>query len=69
MGTSLRWCTSRFHFRTPFLYIYVNDISKDVSSTGKPFANDTSVFLVVDDVNVSVVQLNNDLLKISKLEY
>ena len=69
MGTSLCWCTSRFHFRTPFLSIYVNDISKDIFSTGKLFANDISIFLVVDDVNVSVVQLNNDLLKISKLEY
>ena len=33
------------------------------------FADDTSIFSVVDDVNVSVVQLNNDLLKISKWAY
>ena len=69
MGTSLCWCTSRFYFRTPFLFIYVNDISKDISSTGKLFTNDTSIFSVADDVNVSVVQVNNDLFKISKLEY
>ena len=49
-----------------FFLIYINDLSKDISSTVKLFANDTSIFSVVDDVNVSVVQLNNDLLKISK---
>ena len=49
-----------------FFLIYINDLSKDVSSTLKVFANDTSIFSVVDDVNVSVVQLNNDLFKISK---
>ena len=69
MGTSLCWCTSRFYFRAPFLFIYVNDISKDIFSTVKLFTNDTSIFSVADDVNVSVVQVNNDLFKISKLEY
>ena len=68
MGTSLCWCTSRFHFRTPLLS-YINDLSKDISSTVKLFADDTSIFSVVDDVNVSVVQLNSDLLKISKWAY
>ena len=40
-----------------------------MSSTVKLFANDTSIFSVVDDVNVSVMQLNNDFLKISKWAY
>ena len=68
MDTISCWCTSRFHFRTPFL-IYINDLNKDISSTGKLFADDTSIFSVVHDVNVSVMQLNNDLLKISKWSY
>ena len=52
-----------------FFLIYKNDLSKDISSAVKLFADDTSIFSVVDDVNVSVVQLNNDLLKISKWVY
>ena len=52
-----------------FFLIYINDLSGDISSTVKLFANDTFIFSVVDDVNVSVVQLNNDLLKTSKWAY
>ena len=52
-----------------FFLIYINDLSKDISSTAKLFVDDTSIFSVVDDVNVSVMQLNNDLLKISKWAY
>ena len=52
-----------------FFFIYINDLSKYISSTVKLFANDTSIFSVVDDVHVSVMQLNNDLLKISKWAY
>ena len=52
-----------------FFLIYINGLSKNVSSTVKPFVNDTSIFSVVDDVNVSVMQLNKDLRKISKWAY
>ena len=31
----------RFQFRTPFLSIYTNDLSKNISSTAKLYANDT----------------------------
>ena len=53
----------------PLFFVYINDLSKGISSTAKLFANDTSIFSVVDYVNVSIVQLNNDLLKISKRAY
>ena len=52
-----------------FFLIYINNFSKDISSTVKLFVDDTSIFTVADDVNVSVLQLNNDLLKISKWAY
>ena len=44
---------------TLFFLNYMNDLSKDISSTVKPFADDTFIFSVVDDVNVSAMQLNN----------
>ena len=52
-----------------FFLIYINNFSKAISSTVKFFGDDTSIFSVVDDVYVSVVWLNNDLLKISKWAY
>ena len=49
-----------------FLHI---SFDTDISSTIKLFAAGTSIFLVVDDVNLSVVQLDNDLLTMSKWAY
>ena len=49
--------------------IYVNDLSDDLSSNPKLFADDTSLFSVVYDINTSTRQLNNDFRKISNLAY
>ena len=49
-----------------FVLIYINDLTKDISSTAKLFADDTSIFSVVSDINVSADQMNKDLEKISK---
>ena len=43
--------------------IYINDLSNNLSSTAKPFADDTSLFSVVNDVNLSEFHLNSDLKK------
>ena len=54
----------------PLLFlIYINDLSNNLSSTAKLFADDTSLFSVVNDVNLSQFHLNSDLKKISEWAY
>ena len=52
-----------------FFLIYINDLSNSLSSTAKLFADDTSLFSVVNDVNLSQFHLNSDLKKISEWAY
>ena len=40
-------------------FIYINDLSDDLSSNPKLFADDTSLFSVVHDKNTSAKELNN----------
>ena len=48
-----------------FFYIYINDLSDNLESNVKLFADDTSMFLVVfDPINTSQ-KLDNDLDKVS----
>ena len=50
----------------PLLLIYINDLPNELKSNGKLFADDTSLFTIVKDINESASILNNDLLLISK---
>ena len=52
-----------------FLLIDINDLTKAISSTNKLFADDTSIFSVVNDIDVSEHVLNSDLRKISMWTY
>ena len=46
----------------PFLFlIYINDLSNNLSSKVKLFADDTCLFSVTHDVNASPRELNDDL--------
>ena len=50
----------------PLLFlIYINDLSDDLMSNVKLFANDMPLFSVVHNVNTSSTNLNNDIRKIS----
>ena len=53
---------------TLFFLIYINDLSHNLSSTVKLFADDTSVFSIFHDINSSIKQLN-DPKKISDWAY
>ena len=46
-----------------FFLIYINDLSDELVSTVKLFADDTSLFSVVCDGNISAYELNNDMQK------
>ena len=46
--------------------IYINNLSENLSSNPKLFADDTSTFAVVKNVDASNINLNNDLKKIRK---
>ena len=52
-----------------FSLIHINDLSDDLSSNPKLFADDTSLFSVADNKNTSAKELNNDLRKISNWAY
>ena len=52
-----------------FFLININYLIKDISSTNKLFADDTSIFSVGNVINVSEHELNSDLRKISVWAY
>ena len=47
------------------LLICINDLSDNFASNAKLFADDTSLFSVVHDVNTSAEELNDDLKKVN----
>ena len=44
-------------------------LSNELSSSPRPFGDDTSLFSVVQDTNLSTNALNNDLLEINNWAY
>ena len=52
-----------------FFLIYINDLTDGISSIVKLFADDTSLFSIVQNKNNSASQFNNDLDKISDWAY
>ena len=49
-----------------FFLIYINDLPQGLHSDVKLFADDTSLFSVIHDVDASSATLNNDLVKIQE---
>ena len=58
------WVAIKGGVRLLFL-IYINDLPNDLASNAKLFADDTSLFSVVENMPKSANELNNDLTRIS----
>ena len=53
----------------PLLFlIYINDLAENLSQNPKLFADDTSLFFVVRDLNTSAIEINDDLKKIESMD-
>ena len=58
------WCASRFHtwpFNLPF---YINDIVRNINSSIRLFADDTSLYIIVENPIQAATILNSDLSQI-----
>ena len=56
--------------QAPHLFlIYINNLSDNLISNPKLFADGTSLFSIVQDINQSVVNLNDDFKKISNWDF
>ena len=50
----------------PLLFlVYINDLSERLTTNARLFADDVSLFAVVDNINLPATNLNNDLSKIN----
>ena len=53
-----------------FLFlIYINDLPDGLKSVCKIFTDDTSLFSKINDIDTSNIDINNDLVKISRWAY
>ena len=52
-------------FPKDLILIYINDLPDGLSSGAKLFADVTSLFSVVHDINTSTIELNSNLKKIN----
>ena len=44
-----------------FFLVYINDLAEDLRCNVKLFADDTSLFTVVEDSNAAAIDMNHDL--------
>ena len=59
------WGPPKVNFGTSTILVYINDIVLDIDSTICMFADDTSLYMIVDNPLHTAITLNQDLAKIS----
>ena len=62
-------CFPGFNSWATNFWVYINDIYSNLSTNVKPFADDTSLFSIMNDGNESFENLRNDLSIISNWAY
>ena len=63
--TSIEAVVTQKSILRPLLFlVYINDLSNDLTTNVKFFADDTSLFSIVHNMNTSTTNLNTDLRKI-----
>ena len=60
------WCTTGSILGPLLFLVYINDIVRDIGSNIRLFADDTSLFIIVDNPVTAADSLNTDLTKISQ---
>ena len=58
MGRCKRRYPSGISFGSLLFLVYINDLADGLSSNAKLFADDTSLFLAIHDVDTSANELN-----------
>ena len=58
--------TSRLYYRTSSFLLYINDIVVDIRSSIRLFADDMSLYIIVDNPYHAAMLLNADLEKITR---
>ena len=55
-----------FNFGSYCFLVYIKDLADGLSSNAKLFEDDTSLFSVIHDVDISLNELNNDIYQSKK---
>ena len=69
MDRCKRKSLSGINFGSSSIFVYINDLTDGLSLNAKLFADDTSLFSVIHDVDTSANELNNDLYQINKWSF
>ena len=68
-GQTLKQGSPRIHPRTTNFSVYINDLTENLLSNPKLFADDTALFSIVADEALSNSYLNDDLKEINDFAY
>ena len=65
MGLHQSWSAARLYTWPSIVLLYINDIVKNIGSNIRLFADDFSLFIIVDNPTTVALCLNSDLEKLS----